>query len=130
MNRCIYMGRLTRDPEVRYSQGDTPKAVARYTIAVDRPRSGSENTADFIPCVAFGKVGEFAERYLKKGSRILVEGHMQSGSYTNKEGQKVYTLDCIVERHEFAESKKSSSGNAENTGDEFMNVTDEELPFN
>lgn len=129
MNRCIYMGRLTKNPEVRYSQGDDPKAVARYSIAVDRPRS--ENAADFIPCVAFGKVGEFAEKYLRKGSKVLIEGHMQSGSYTNKDGQKIYTLECIVERHEFAEGKKGDSGNTE--ADDFMNVpdgVDEELPFN
>ena len=130
MNKCIYMDRLTRDPEVRYSQDN--KAVARYTLAVDRMKTkNNENPgADFISCVAFGKSGEFAEKYFKKGMKILVEGHTQTGSY-DKDGQKVYTSDCIIEKQEFAESKK---GGTEAAGsDDFMNIPDgmdEELPFN
>lgn len=131
MNKCIYMGRLTRNPEVRYSQDN--KAIARYTVAVDRVRTQNNDNpgADFISCVAFGKSAEFAEKYLKKGMKILVEGHTQTGSYTNKDGQKVYTSDCIIEKQEFAEGKKDG---AEAAGsDEFMNIPegmDEELPFN
>lgn len=144
MNKVILMGRLTRDPEVRYSQGDNSMAIARYSLAVDRrfKRDGDEQTADFINCVAFGKSGEFAEKYLHKGTKIVVVGRLQTGSYTNKEGQKVYTTDVVVEEQEFAESKNSSagansseqgagSGTQNDTG--FMNVPDaidEELPFN
>lgn len=133
MNKCIYMGRLTRDPEVRYSQGDDHKAIARYTLAVDRMKTrNNENPgADFISCVAFGKAGEFAEKYFKKGMKILVEGHTQTGSY-DKDGQKVYTSDCIVEKQEFAESKRDGDREAAGS-DEFMNIPDgmdEELPFN
>ena len=107
MNKAILMGRLTRDPEVRYSQGDNQMAIARYTLAVDRRfnRNNDENTADFIPCVAFGKAGEFAERYFRKGTKIAVTGRIQTGSYTNKDGVKVYTTEVIVEEQEFAESK-------------------------
>ncbi|MCI8266161.1 MAG: single-stranded DNA-binding protein [Lachnospiraceae bacterium] len=152
MNKVILMGRLTRDPEVRYStQGDGQMAIARYTLAVDRRfnRNGDENTADFISCVAFGKTGEFAERYLRKGTKIAVTGRIQTGSYTNKDGVKVYTTDVVVEEHEFVESKNSSSsdGSYGNSfgggssqpaapaaaGDGFMNIPDgidEELPFN
>ena len=99
MNKAILMGRLTRDPEVRYSQGDNQMAIARYTLAVDRRfnRNNDENTADFIPCVAFGKAGEFAERYFRKGTKIAVTGRIQTGSYTNKDGVKVYTTEVIVE---------------------------------
>ena len=111
MNKVILMGRLTRDPEVRYSQGENPLAIARYTLAVDRRQArsgnGDEQTADFINCVAFGRSGEFAERYLHKGTKIAVTGRIQTGSY-EKDGQKVYTTDVVVEQQEFAESKASS----------------------
>lgn len=154
MNKAILMGRLTRDPEVRYTQGENQMAIARYTLAVDRRfnRNGDENTADFIPCVAFGKAGEFAERYFRKGTKIAVTGRIQTGSYTNKDGVKVYTTEVVVEEQEFAESKNSnnnsgSDGNYGNSnyggnsqpaapaapGDGFMNIPDgidEELPFN
>ena len=112
MNKVILMGRLTRDPEVRYSNSQTgdQMAIARYTLAVDRRfarRNGGDNqqTADFITCVAFGRQGEFAEKYLKQGTKIAVTGRIQTGSYTNKEGQKVYTTEVVVEEQEFAESK-------------------------
>ena len=110
MNKVILMGRLTRDPEVRYSQGESSMAIARYTLAVDRrfARNGDDATADFISCVAFGKSGEFAERYLHKGIKIAVTGRIQTGSYTNKDGVKVYTTEVVVEDQEFAESKNSS----------------------
>lgn len=139
MNKVILMGRLTRDPEVRYAQGSN-SAVARYSLAVDRrfKRDGDAD-ADFINCVAFGKSAEFAEKYLKKGTKILATGRIQTGSYTNKDGQKVYTTDVVVEDQEFAESKNSqSSGDAYTAsapsaaGDGFMNIPDgieEELPF-
>ena len=147
MNKVILMGRLTRDPEVRDSQGENALAIARYTLAVDRRfnRSGDENTADFINCVAFGKSGEFAERYFRKGTKILVSGRIQTGSYTNKDGVKVYTTEVVAEDQEFAESKNSSAGSnggftggnrapePSGAGDGFMNIPDgidEELPFN
>ena len=147
MNKVILMGRLTRDPEVRYSQGENSTAIARYTLAVDRRfnRNSEENSADFIGCVAFGKAGEFAEKYFHKGTRIVVSGRIQTGSYTNRDGQKVYTTDVVVEEQEFAESKNNNA--ASNGGgfmpaadqapsqaaDGFMNIPDgidEELPFN
>jgi len=110
MNKAILMGRLTRDPEVRYSSGERSMAIARYTLAVDRgfKRGGdsSEQTADFIPCVAFDKAGEFAERYFRQGMRVLISGRIQTGSYTNKEGQKVYTTEVIIETQEFADRSK------------------------
>ncbi len=145
MNKVFLMGRLTRDPEVRYSQGENAMAVARYALAVDRKynRNNDEQSADFINCVAFGRNGEFAEKYLRKGTKIVVVGHIQTGSYTNKDGIRVYTTDVIVDEHEFAESKNSSSNNAGSSsdstpsydfaGDGFMNIPDgidEELPFN
>ena len=146
MNKVILMGRLTRDPEVRYSQGEQATAIARYTLAVDRRfrREGDQQTADFIGCVAFGRQGEFAEKYLRKGTKIAITGRIQTGSYTNKDGQKVYTTDVVVEEQEFAESKAASEGNGGFTpadrpspsvvaGDGFMNIPDgidEELPFN
>lgn len=148
MNRVILMGRLTRDPEVRYSQGENATAVARYTLAVDRrfSRNNDGQTADFINCVAFGRAGEFAEKYLHKGTKIAVTGRIQTGSYTNKDGVRVYTTDVVVEDHEFAESKNvAQSGNGGYApadmggaapmaaGDGFMNIPDgidEELPFN
>lgn len=139
MNKVILMGRLTRDPEVRYTQGDNTMAIARYSLAVDRRfKRDGEPDADFINCVAFGKAGEFAEKYLKKGTKIAVVGRIQTGSYTNKDGQKVYTTDVVVEEQEFAESKNSgSSDNNQSTPANkdmgFMNIPDsidEELPFN
>lgn len=147
MNKVILMGRLTRDPDVRYSSGDTSTAVARYTLAVDRrfQRDG-ENTADFIGCVAFGRSAEFAEKYLRKGTKVAITGRIQTGSYTNKDGVKVYTTDVVVEDQEFAESKAAASQNsgyvpvsrpdesaAGGVSDGFMNIPDgieEELPFN
>lgn len=116
MNKVILMGRLTRDPDVRYSQAAEPLAIARYTLAVDRrfarrDNQSNEQTADFIPCVAFGKLGEFAEKYLKQGTKIVVSGRIQTGSYTNKEGNRVFTTEVIVEEQEFAESKAASGGN-------------------
>ena len=112
MNKVILMGRLTRDPEVRYSSGDNQMAIARYSLAVDRRgrREGNDGqTADFINCVAFGRAGEFAEKYFHKGIKVLVTGRIQTGSYTNKDGQKVYTTDVIIEEQEFAESKAAAS---------------------
>ncbi len=135
MNKVILMGRLTRDPEVRYTAGAEAKAIARYTLAVDRrfKREG-EATADFINCVAFGRQAEFAEKYFRQGIKILVTGRIQTGSYTNKEGRKVYTTDIVVEEQEFAESKKTEGSAAGNVGpDGFMNIPDgidEDLPFN
>ena len=151
MNKVILMGRLTRDPEIRYSQGDNPTAVARYTLAVDRRfrRHGDgDQSADFIGCVAFGRSAEFAEKYFRQGLKIIVTGRIQTGSYTNRDGQKVYTTDVVVEDQEFAESKSVSDANAgsfhaaapspapapvSDAGDGFMNIPDgidEELPFN
>lgn len=144
MNKVILMGRLTRDPEVRYSQGEKSTAVARFTLAVDRrfKREG-EQSADFIGCISFGKSAEFAEKYLRQGTKVLISGRIQTGSYTNKDGNKVYTTDVVVEEQEFAESKNSSGGNnatgntsqqhTSSSGDGFMNIPDgidEELPFN
>ena len=135
------MGRLTADPEVRYSQGDNSTAIARYALAVNRrfQREG-EQTADFINCVAFGKSGEFAEKYFQKGMRVAISGRIQTGSYTNKDGVKVYTTDIVVEEQEFAQSKSendSSSATSQETknrsNDGFMNIPDgidEGLPFN
>ncbi len=156
MNKVILMGRLTRDPEIRYSQGENAVAVARFTLAVDRRfrREGAnDQTADFISCVAFGKTAEFMERYTHQGTKLVVEGRIQTGSYTNKDGNKVYTTDVVVENTEFAESKNSDSSSGYNgggyapqqqqsarpeptsaVGDGFMNipdgVEDEGLPFN
>lgn len=150
MNRVILMGRLTRDPEVRYSSGERSMAIARYTLAVDRRYSrrsageDAEQTADFIPCVAFDKAGEFAERYFRQGMRVLISGRIQTGSYVNKEGQKVYTTEVIIEEQEFADSKGAGTqgGYTESSkpvpsmanSDGFMNipdgVEDEGLPFN
>ncbi|MBR2527706.1 MAG: single-stranded DNA-binding protein [Blautia sp.] len=157
MNKVILMGRLTRDPEVRYSAGDNSQAVANFTLAVDRRfKRDGEQTADFLRCVSFGRQAEFVERYLHQGSKVVVEGRIQTGSYTNREGQKVYTTDIIVENIEFAESKAASdsyqasrsqqtqrgpapaassfddAGGADGL-DGFMNIPDgieEELPFN
>ena len=141
MNKVVLMGRLTRDPEIRYSQGQTPTAIARYTLAVDRRGRNGEAAADFIPCTAFGKSAEFAEKWLHQGIKVLISGRIQTGSYTNRDGQKVYTTDVIVEDQEFAESK-SESGPKTNqsratseaaTPEGFMaipdSVEDEGLPF-
>lgn len=155
MNKVILMGRLTRDPEVRYSQttqGNT--AIARYTLAVDRrfKRDGEQQTADFISCITFGKLAENAEKYFRQGTKLVVAGRIQTGSYTNKDGQKVYTTDVVVEDQEFAESKGTANnggnGASGNTGsrptpnsaasggfpDGFMNIPDDVddmgLPFN
>jgi len=151
MNKVILMGRLTRDPEVRYSQGERAMAVARYTLAVDRRvrrnQDGNEQTADFINCVAFDRAGEFAEKYFRQGMRVLISGRIQTGSYTNKDGIKVYTTDIVVEDQEFADSKGGAPGEggggyqpvsrpapSSAIGDGFMNipdgVEDEGLPFN
>lgn len=144
MNKVILIGRLTRDPDIRYTQGDNSMAIARYTLAVDRKKSNNnddQQNADFVSCIAFGKNGEFAEKYLNKGTKIAVVGRIQTGSYTNKDGNTVYTTDVVVEQHEFCESK-GSAGNgsnqaatqsSNNNGDGFMNIPygiDEELPFN
>ena len=146
MNKVILMGRLTRDPEVRYSQGERPTAVARYTLAVNRTfKRAGEPDADFINCVAFGRAAEFAEKYFRQGIRIVISGRIQTGSYTNRDGVKVYTTDVIVDEQEFAESKASSDQSAAAfggrpsmaapsapIGDGFMNIPDgldEELPF-
>ena len=125
------MGRLTRDPDVRYTEADPPMAIARYTLAVDRRfgKKDGEQSADFINCVAFGRSGEFAEKYLHQGTKIAVAGRIQTGSYTNKEGNKVYTTDVVVEDQEFAESKKASEESAGN--DQFMPMDegDTKLPW-
>ena len=147
MNKVILMGRLTRDPEVRYSQGESANAVARYTLAVDRRfKRDGDATADFINCVSFGRAADFAEKYLRQGVKIAVTGRIQTGSYTNKDGMKVYTTEVIVEEQEFAESRAESEANrgmyqqsapspapSAPAGDGFMNIPDgidEELPFN
>ncbi len=159
MNRVILMGRLTRDPEVRYSQGERAMAIARYTLAVDRRgrsrnQESGDQSADFIPCVAFDRAGEFAEKYFRQGMRVLISGRIQTGSYVNRDGQKVYTTEVIIDDQEFADSKGAASdmGGYQNAGsyqqpaqaqrpvpssaigDGFMNipdgVEDEGLPFN
>ena len=138
MNKVILIGRCTRDPEVRYSQGENATAVARYTLAVDRQfKRDGEQSADFINCIAFGKRGEFAEKYLRKGTKIAVVGRIQTGSYTNKDGQKFYTTDVIVDEHEFVESKAASqnngSGSTPVSSDGFLDIpdgVDTQLPFN
>ena len=154
MNKVILMGRLTRDPDVRYSQGESATAVARYTLAVDRRfRRDGDATADFIGCVAFGRQAEFAEKYLRQGTKIAITGRIQTGSYTNRDGQKVYTTDVVAEDLEFAESKAAAAERGASAGfqpqqssnpfqsaptpsaaagDGFMNIPDgidEELPF-
>ena len=146
MNKVILMGRLTKDPEIRYGRSDNSLAIAKFTLAVDRRfKRDGEPDADFIYCTAFGKLAEFAERYLNQGIKIVVEGRIQTGSYTNNEGQRVYTTDVILEEIEFAESKAASEryqqqnqqqvskpNPADAVGDGFMNIPDEleeELPF-
>lgn len=144
MNKVILVGRLTRDPEVRYTQGENQTAIARYTLAVDRRfKRDGEPTADFINCVVFGKSAEFAEKYFRQGLRVAISGRITTGSYTNKDGIKVYTTEVTVEDQEFAESKAESEANKTSnqqsvptnasSGDGFINVPDdipEELPFN
>ena len=145
MNKVILMGRLTRDPDVRYSTGENPLAIARYTLAVDRRfHKDGEATADFISCVVFGRAAEFAEKYFRQGLKITISGRIQTGSYTNREGQKVYTTEIVVEEQEFAESKSGDNGavyyppkqtppqTPADSADGFMNIPDdiEELPFN
>lgn len=141
MNKVILIGRLTRDPEIKYITGENAVTIATYTLAVDRRfrRDGEEQTADFIRCTAFGKNAEFAEKYLRMGIKMVIEGRIQTGSYTNKDGVKVYTTDVIVESQEFAESKKASEGSTQNTrpapshtSADFMNIpegADDSLPF-
>lgn len=138
------MGRLTAEPDVRYSQGENPTAVAKYTLAVDRRfKRDGEPTADFIRCVVFGKPAEFTEKYFRKGTKICISGRIQTGSYTNRDGQKIYTTDVIVEEQDFAESKAAATQNNIQAGpspygpadlDGFMEIPsgidDEELPFN
>ena len=149
MNSVVLMGRLTRDPEVRYSQGERPNCIARYTLAVDRryrSQNSDQPTADYISCLAFGKFAEIAEKYFKQGTKITIRGRIQTGSYTNRDGQKVYTTDVVVEDQEFAESKATADSNnyqpqqpvasqpTAPAGDGFMNipdsVDDSGLPFN
>ena len=143
MNKVILMGRLTRDPEVRYSQGESATAVARFTLAVDRRFRRDDASTDFIGCVAFGRNAEFIEKYFRQGTKALITGRIQTGSYTNRDGQKVYTTDVVVEDQEFAESKNSQGESGFQStsrpmpsaaaGDGFMNIPDgidEELPFN
>lgn len=134
MNKVILLGRLTRDPEIRYSAGAESKAVAKFTLAVDRRyKKDGDEQADFIGCTAFGKSAEFIEKYFRKGQKILVEGHWQTGSYTDKNGNKVYTNDCIIEQVDFAESKRDSSApEPQAESNDFINVpdnVDEQLPF-
>ena len=149
MNKTILVGRLTRDPEVRYTQGENATAVARFTLAVDRKNhKEGEASADFIPCVDFGRMAEFAEKYFKKGTKVVISGRIQTGSYTNRDGQKVYTTEIMVEEQEFAESKAASqqnnSGSTQNisnnrqtqqsktqtSSEGFMSADDDDLPFN
>lgn len=149
MNKVILMGRLTRDPEVRYSQGENATAIARFTLAVDRRiKRDNEASVDYINCVSFGRSAEFAEKYFHKGTKIVIAGRIQTGNYTNKDGQKVYTTDIVIEEQDFAESKAASqqnnSGNTKNTSnsrqtqqpnqqtcsDGFMSADDDDLPFN
>lgn len=141
MNKIVLLGRLTADPQVKYSQGDSATAVARYTLAVNKKfKKDGEPTADFIPCVVFGRSAEFTEKYFRKGMQVAISGRIQTGSYTNKDGNKVYTTDVVVEEQEFAESKAASQQNQQNSdgpmpssNDGFMNIPDgidESLPFN
>lgn len=149
MNKVILMGRLTKDPDIRWTQGQDQKCVARYTLAVDRRTTNAQGQreADFISCVAFGKSGEFADKYLHKGTKIVIEGRIQTGSYTNRDGQKVYTTEVIIESSEFAESAQkgtqtggntqTATASANNVGtgfDDFMSIPDnadsDYLPFN
>ena len=141
MNKVILMGRLTKDPEIRYTQGDEPMCIARYTLAVDRRyhRQNDDQTADFIRCVAFGRQGEFAEKYLHQGTKIVVSGRIQTGSYTKNDGTRVYTTDVVIDEQDFAESKVAGQQSSDQTPppeptdeDGFMSIPDgidDELPF-
>ena len=144
MNKVVLMGRLTRDPEVRYSQGEKATAIARYTLAVDRTfKRDGEQTADFINCVVFGRSAEFAERYFRQGTKIAISGRIQTGSYTNKDGVKVYTTEVVVEEQEFCESKNANNSNSQqsnmanasnqpSSGNDFMSIPEgieDDLPF-
>lgn len=142
MNKVILMGRLTRDPEIRYTSGENQRAVARYTLAVERRRGkGADREADFINCVGFDRTADFAEKYLRQGTKIVVVGRLQTGSYTNKDGRKVYTTDVVIEEQEFAESKSAEKGSGKTgskencdsgSGGGFMNIPDgmvDDLPF-
>lgn len=143
MNKVILMGRLADNPEVRYSGGEKPTAIARYRLVVDRKfkKEGDQQTADFINCVAFGRQGEFAEKYLCKGIKITITGRIQTGSYTNRDGQKIYTTDVVVEEQEFVETKEVNQARfeaagiaapTEDAGDGFENIPDDmdTMPFN
>ena len=138
MNKIILIGRLTCDVEMRYGTNNNNTAIARYTLAVNRPyKQNGGQEADFLPCIAFGKTAEFAEKYLAKGMRVAIEGRIQTGSYTNRDGQKVYTTDVVVERQEFLEKRADNSqldfGAAESYDDRYMDIPDgidDELPFN
>lgn len=144
MNKWLGIGRLTRDPDIRYTQGERSVCVAKFTVAVDRrtrKKDSNEQTADFIGCTAFGKTAEFVEKYVHKGTKVAIEGRIQTGNYTDKDGVKHYTTDVMVENMEFAESKAASGGGSGNSNatanagtDDFMaipdGITDEELPFN
>lgn len=150
MNKVVLVGRLTRDPEVKYSHGDNATAIARFTLAVDRKiKRDNEETADFISCIDFGRMAEFAEKYFRKGTKIAISGRIQTGSYTNREGQKVYTTEVVIEEQEFSESKAASQQNnsgaertysggqqakqpqqSQTSSDGFMDVDEDVLPFN
>ena len=134
MNKTLLIGRTTKDPDIRYAQSEQPMTIARFNLAVDRRfKKDGEQSADFISCVAFGKTAEFIEKYVFKGTKIAVEGRIQTGSYTNNDGNKVYTTDVVVEQVEFAGSKTDSESAAKESNDDFMNVADglddEGLPF-
>ena len=134
MNKTLLIGRTTKDPDIRYTQNEQPMTIARFNLAVDRRfKKEGEQSADFISCVAFGKTAEFIEKYVFKGTKIAVEGRIQTGSYTNKDGNKVYTTDVVVEQVEFAGAKTDSKSAAKESNDDFMNVADglddEGLPF-
>ncbi len=152
MNKVFLMGRLTRDPDVRQSQGENPITIARYTLAIDRRKTQNNQDpgADFVSCIAFGRNGDFAEKWLHKGTKIVIEGHIQTGSYTNKDNQKIYTTDVVIDSQEFAESRGGMNEEDKAARDQaaleaagvqmtpeqeqdFMNIPDgieEELPFN
>ena len=134
MNKTLLIGRTTKDPDIRYTQNEQPMTIARFNLAVDRRfKKDGEQSADFISCVAFGKTAEFIEKYVFKGTKIAVEGRIQTGSYTNKDGVKVYTTDVVAENVEFAGAKTDSKSAAKESNDDFMNVADglddEGLPF-
>lgn len=134
MNKTLLIGRTTKDPDIRYAQSEQPMTIARFNLAVDRRfKKDGEQSADFISCVAFGKTAEFIEKYVFKGTKIAVEGRIQTGSYTNNDGNKVYTTDVVVEQVEFAGAKTDSKSAAKESNDDFMNVADglddEGLPF-